>query len=202
MAEKKYKITEQRVTQIIKEEWSKKMKEIQLKKKLSLVNEELTRLQEDDLEEVTAGGETSTTSPDGLSKDAKKWAPQFEKKGSHLLEDEEITDEMPVGDEITDEMPGNDMETDIAADMEGPADNDALEDLDLDQLMGMVADKIQATIETEVGAAVGGEAPGEEISGDDMPGEEIPGDDIEVTDVVNTPEGGDETDIEITQEQE
>lgn len=198
MAEQKYQISATRVKEIIKEEWDRKLKQLNLQKRLKLVNEEIQKLEEDDLDEVTAGGETTTTSPDGLTHDAKKWKPEFEKKGSHLKEEKEEEEEEDIDSiEVNDDLQAEDLPAE-----EDPADNENLEDLDLDQLMSMVADKIHDEIADAVQAEKADEE-AEEAAEEDGEAAEEGGapEEIEVTDAEETPAEGDETDIEVTQEQ-
>jgi len=80
------------VNQIIKEEFQRLMTKNKLKSRIKQINEELGQMDAEDnsLEEVEAGG-TEKLSP-GQSfggGQGEKFKPKFEKKGSHLLEDED-----------------------------------------------------------------------------------------------------------------
>ena len=80
------------VNQIIKEEFQRLMTKNKLKSRIRQINEELGQMDEEDnaLEEVEAAG-TEKLAP-GQSfggGQGEKFKPKFEKKGSHLLEDED-----------------------------------------------------------------------------------------------------------------
>ncbi len=90
------------VDKIIKEEFQKMMEKRKLTSKLSQINEELDKMNQEDksLEEVEAGGLKKTMSDTGLEGGGKQHAVKFEKIGTHLKEDEESE----MGDEMGVEM--------------------------------------------------------------------------------------------------
>ena len=178
---KKIKISKDEVIKMIKEEYFRKITEIKLKNRLQQINEEINSIlsedmEDENIEEVKAGGQVSTVGPDGISK-GKKWAPQFEKKGSHLVED--AGDEMP-DDEMTGggEMPGEEMPSEeipggdeLGVDI---GDEESMEgELDIDAILAKLADAIEDKIETVVDAKMNG---GEESpeGGMEPDAEEIP----------------------------
>jgi hypothetical protein len=184
----KIKISTQEVKQMIKEEYHKKLTEIKLKNRLRQINEEIEEIvsedmEEEGLEEVKAGGteKVRSTAWTGEKSGDQKWKPQFEKKGSHLVEDEEVSDE-EVSDEV---IPDDDEEM---LDME--------EDLDIDAILAKLADAIEDKIESTVEEKLGGEET-EEIPTDEIPAEEP---------IEGSEEGADEmpeeTDEEIVNEQD
>ncbi len=166
----KIKISTEEVKQMIKEEYFRKLTEIKLKNRLHQINEEMQRIvsedmEEEGLEEVTAGGteKVRSTAWTGEKSGDEKWAPKFQKKGSHLVEDEELP-----GDEVmTDEIPGDDTD-----EFEGEMDIDAI----LAQLADAIEDKIESTVEEKMG---GEETPEEEIPTDVAPEEEIPAEELD-----------------------
>lgn len=94
------KINKELVDKMIKEEFQKMMTKKKLSNRLSQINEELSRMDAEDqaLNEVEAGGQTSVSSHawTGEAGGDKKWKPEFEKKGTHLKEDE-MSDEETMG---------------------------------------------------------------------------------------------------------
>jgi hypothetical protein len=85
------KMTKSQLDQIINEEVARFFKIKNLKKQLNEVTEQLEEMEsEDDLDEVKAGSPTHVKSHawTGEEDGDVKWKPEFEKKGSHLLEDE------------------------------------------------------------------------------------------------------------------
>lgn len=158
----KIKISKEEVKQMIKEEYHKKLTEIKLKNRLRQINEEIEEIVSEDmeegLEEVKAGGteKVRSTAWTGEKSGDQKWKPQFEKKGSHLVEDEEVSDE-EVSDEV---IPDDDEEM---LDME--------EDLDIDAILAKLADAIEDKIESTVEEKLEGEET-EEIPTDEIPAEE------------------------------
>ena len=190
----KVKIPVAEVKQMIQEEYSKKITELKLKNRLRQINEEIQKISSDDteegLEEVKAGGQTTTVGPDGISK-GKKWAPQFEKKGSHLVEEEE-----PEGGEITDEIPMDDDSMSNDDSMPGDESLAGDEDLNIDEILAKLADAIETRITTAVDEKMGGEGseempeenPEEEMPTDEMPSEEVPEEEVDET-VVNEQDG-------------
>lgn len=183
----KIKISKEEVKQMIKEEYHKKLTEIKLKNRLRQINEEIEEIVSEDmeegLEEVKAGGteKVRSTAWTGEKSGDQKWKPQFEKKGSHLVEDEEVSDE-EVSDEV---IPDDDEEM---LDME--------EDLDIDAILAKLADAIEDKIESTVEEKLEGEET-EEIPTDEIPAEEP---------IEGSEEGADEmpeeTDEEIVNEQD
>lgn len=99
------KTTWTEVNQIIKEEFQRVMEKRKIQSRIQQINEELAHMEEEDstmmedenLEEVEAGSEMKVRSNAWTGKEDgdTKWTPEFEHKGSHLLEDDEIE----VGDE-------------------------------------------------------------------------------------------------------
>lgn len=102
------KTTWTEVNQIIKEEFQRVMEKRKIQSRIQQINEELAHMEEEDstimedenLEEVEAGSEMKVRSHawTGEEDGDTKWTPEFEHKGSHLLEDDEIE----VGDEEDD----------------------------------------------------------------------------------------------------
>jgi hypothetical protein len=99
------KTTWTEVNQIIKEEFQRVMEKKNIQNRIQQINEELAMMEDEDtslmedenLEEVEAGGEMKVRSHawTGEEDGDTKWTPEFEHKGSHLLEDDEIE----VGDD-------------------------------------------------------------------------------------------------------
>jgi hypothetical protein len=99
------KTTWTEVNQIIKEEFQRVMEKKNIQNRIQQINEELALMEDEDtslmkdenLEEVEAGGEMKVRSHawTGEEDGDTKWTPEFEHKGSHLLEDDEIE----VGDD-------------------------------------------------------------------------------------------------------
>lgn len=158
----KIKISKEEVKQMIKEEYHKKLTEIKLKNRLRQINEEIEEIvsedmEEEGLEEVKAGGteKVRSTAWTGEKSGDQKWKPQFDKKGSHLVEDEEVSDE--VSDEV---IPDDDEEFEME------------EDLDIDAILAKLADAIEDKIESTVEEKLGGGEESEEE--DEIPTDEIP----------------------------
>jgi uncharacterized protein with von Willebrand factor type A (vWA) domain len=94
------KTTWTEVNQIIKEEFQRVMEKKKIQSRIQQINEELAHMEEEDstmmgdenLEEVEAGSEMKVRSHAWTGKEDgdTKWTPEFEHKGSHLLEDEEL----------------------------------------------------------------------------------------------------------------
>jgi hypothetical protein len=105
------KTTWTEVNQIIKEEFQRVMEKKKIQSRIQQINEELGHMEEEDskmmedehLEEVEAGSPMKVRSHawTGEEDGDTKWTPEFEKKGSHLMEDE-LEDELEV-DEDEDE---------------------------------------------------------------------------------------------------
>jgi hypothetical protein len=204
----KIKISKEEVRQMIKEEYFKKLTEIKLKNRLHQINEEIKSIvseeMEEGLEEVTAGGKDKVRSTGwtGEKGGDEKWQPKFEKKGSHLVEDDEtkngevIGDEMPAGDEIPagDEMPAAGDEEITIGDEEGIEG-----DLDIEAILAKLADAIEDKIETTVDEKLGGET--SEVPGEDKEEIEVDKTDLEVA-PETAPEELDEQDgTSVAQEQ-
>jgi hypothetical protein len=94
------KTTWTEVNKIIKEEFQRVMEKKKIQSRIQQINEELAHMEEEDstmmgdenLEEVEAGSEMKVRSHawTGEEDGDTKWTPEFEHKGSHLLEDEEL----------------------------------------------------------------------------------------------------------------
>ena len=104
------KTTWTEVNQIIKEEFQRVMEKKKIQSRIQQINEELAHMEEEDskvmgedenLEEVEAGSEMKVRSHAWTGKEDgdTKWTPEFEHKGSHLLEDDELEDELEVEDD-------------------------------------------------------------------------------------------------------
>ena len=104
------KTTWTEVNQISKEEFQRVMEKKKIQSRIQQINEELGHMEEEDsqmmgedenLEEVEAGSEMKVRSHawTGEEDGDTKWTPEFEHKGSHLLEDEELEDELEVEDD-------------------------------------------------------------------------------------------------------
>ena len=174
----KIQISKEEIKQMIKEEYSKKITEIKLKNRLHQINEEISTLaEEDELDEVKVGGKKTVVGADGISKGT-GYEPVFEKKGSHLVEDDEL--EIDATDVDVDTDTGNEEDTlEINTD-----DDESLEgDLGIEALLAKLADAIEDKIETTVDAKLEGgdegveEVPSEEMT-NELPGEEKPAEEI------------------------
>lgn len=148
------KTTWTEVNQIIKEEFQRLVEKKKIQARIQQINEELAQMEDEDasmlnegedtLDEVEAGGEMKVSSHawTGEEDGDIKWTPKFEKKGSHLLEDEEAEDEME--DEGDDEGSLADEFAELGAAIEakimaalgkaGAGDEDELEVGDEDEL--------------------------------------------------------------------
>jgi hypothetical protein len=94
------KTTWTEVNQIIKEEFQRVMEKRKIQSRIQQINEELAHMEEEDstmmgeenLEEVEAGSEMKVRSHawTGEEDGDTKWTPEFEHKGSALMEDDEI----------------------------------------------------------------------------------------------------------------
>jgi len=159
----KIKISKEEIRQMIKEEYFKKLTEIKLKNRLQQINEEMKQIvsedmEEEGLEEVKAGGKEKvrSTAWTGEKGGDEKFGAEFTKKGSHLIEDEEVSDEVVIDE---------------------PADEESLEgDLNIDAILAKLADAIEDKIETTVDEKVGS---GQESSDEKIPDEETPGEDLD-----------------------
>jgi hypothetical protein len=186
----KFKISKEEVKQMIKEEYAKKRTEVNLKNRLHQINEEISQLMSDGeevnsagLDEVEVGGTTKVKSTGwtGEKNGDEKWDPKFQKKGSHLMEDDdeinpELSDDADTSSDIEDD---EEMEFDFP---DGDEDNiEDIDDLDLDSILAKLADAIDDKIETAVAEKMGNNDAtdieiGEEIPIDDMGGETSIGD--------------------------
>lgn len=99
-------INKKDVDKMIKEEFQKMMEKRKLASKLSQINEELNRMNQEDesLEEVEAGGLKKTMSDTGLEGGGKQHSVKFEKIGTHLKEDEDSEMDSEMGAEMDSEM--------------------------------------------------------------------------------------------------
>ena len=107
------KTTWTEVNQIIKEEFQRVMEKKKIQSRIQQINEELAVMEDEDsaiigedaLEEVEAGSEMKVRSHawTGEEDGDTKWTPEFEHKGSHLLEDDEIE----VGEDDDNEEEGS-----------------------------------------------------------------------------------------------
>jgi len=97
------------VNQIIKEEFQRLMTKNKLKARVKQINEELGQMDTEDasLEEVEAAGSEKVSSHawTGKANGDEKFKPKFEKKGSHLLEDED-EETLEIGSEEDMEIGG------------------------------------------------------------------------------------------------
>lgn len=103
------KTTWTEVNQIIKEEFQRVMEKKKIQSRIQQINEELAHMEEEDasmmkdenLEEVEAGSEMKVRSHawTGEEDGDTKWTPEFDKKGSALMEEDEIE----IGEEDDDE---------------------------------------------------------------------------------------------------
>lgn len=83
---KEIKLSE--VKKIIAEEYATMKKKMAIQSRIGQINEELQKMEEEEkLDEVKVDGEMKTSSETGLEPGV-QYKPKFEKKGSHLLEDE------------------------------------------------------------------------------------------------------------------
>ena len=101
------KTTWTEVNQIIKEEFQRVMEKKKIQSRIQQINEELAHMEEEDskvmgedenLEEVEATGLEKIKSDTGLVPNV-KYGARFEEKGSHLMEDEDLEDELEVEDD-------------------------------------------------------------------------------------------------------
>lgn len=133
------KTTWTEVNQIIKEEFQRVMEKKKIQSRIQQINEELAHMEEEDskmmgedenLEEVEAGSEMKVRSHAWTGKEDgdTKWTPEFEHKGSHLLEDEELEVEEDEEGSLADEFAelGAAIEAKIMAAL-GKIDNEASE---------------------------------------------------------------------------
>lgn len=156
------------INQIIKEEFQRLMEKNKLKKRIQQINEELGKMDEEDsaLEEVEASG-TETVSSHAWTGEAngdKKFKPKFEKKGSHLLEDEE-EETLEVGEE------------------EGE------DDLDLADEFAELGAAIEAKIKSVLGSETEGSEESEEAEEAEGEESEDNGEEFEEVEVENEPTG-------------
>lgn len=168
------KISATEVKQMIKEEYSRKLKEVQLTSRLKAINEEIAKLEEcgmeeESIEEVKAGEQTSvrSTAWTGEKGGDKKWKPEFEKKmaGGRVAALKE--DGSPEA-EISIEEPA------IEEPIEGGAEVEVSEEV-IDKVIAGLKDVLEQpeTVEA-VKDAVEGKPEGEEIPDEEIPSEEKP----------------------------
>lgn len=143
----KIKISKEEIRQMIKEEYQKKRTEIKLKNRLQQINEEIQKImsEEETIEEVEAGGteKVRSTGWTGENNGDEKWSAKFQKKGSHLTEED--------GDEIPDEMP-DEMSDEIEIEEIPSEDEDMENDINaiLEKLADAIEDKIESTVEEKM----------------------------------------------------
>lgn len=154
------KTTMSEVNQIIKEEFQRLMEKRKIKSRIQQINEELAMMEEEDqaLEEVEASGTEKVRSHAWTGKEDgdEKFAPKFEKKGSHLLEDEdeeEVLDVEDAGEESEDE--GMDLADEFA------------------ELGAAIEAKIKAAIEGEAEVEESEDSEGAEENGEEEEFEEV-----------------------------
>jgi len=177
----KIRITEEELIQMINEEYFKKITEIKLKNRLKKINEEIQQITEENIDEVEAGGKSAvrSTAWTGEKGGDKKWAPKFQKKGSHLVEDSEVEDEVVIDDNMpSDELPGEGLPGE-----ELPGEEALEGDLDIEAILAKLADAIEDKIETVVDEKMGGETseevPSEEVPSEEIPSEEVPSEEMD-----------------------
>jgi len=111
------KIKKSEIDKMIKEEFQKMLEKKKLSNRLAQINESLSQLDKEDslLNEVEAGGETKVASHawTGKADGDVKFKPEFEKKGSSLLEDE---DAVEAGVEDSIEVGADDSEVEVGSD--------------------------------------------------------------------------------------
>ena len=138
------KTTMTEVNQIIKEEFARLMEKNNIKKRIKQINEELSTMEEEDdnLGEVKATGIEKVRSHAWTGKEDgdDKFGAEFEKKGSHLLEDEEEleVEETEDGADLSDEFAelGAAIEAKIKAALGGSeteVEDDSTEDEDAEE---------------------------------------------------------------------
>lgn len=139
------KTTMTEVNQIIKEEFARLMEKNNIKKRIKQINEELSTMEEEDenLGEVKATGIEKVRSHAWTGKEDgdDKFGAEFEKKGSHLLEDEEEDleiEETEEGADLSDEFAelGAAIEAKIKAALGGSeteVEDDSTEDEDAEE---------------------------------------------------------------------
>ncbi len=172
------KVSKAQVDKLIKEEFQKIVEKKKLQKRVQQINEELARLEEEDqamIDEVEASGEDKVRSHawTGDENGDKKFKPKFEKKGSHLLEDED-------GEEET-------------LDIEDAGDDESTETLDLASEFA----ELGSAIEAKIKAAVSGEKSEDEVASDNA--EEF--EEVEVEDEAETDESGESENDETTEDE-
>lgn len=182
----KVRISKSKLKQIIKEEYSRKVTEIKLKNRLRQINEEISEITEEEdmggeLEEVRAGNQEKVRATGWTGKKGgdEKWSTKFEKKGSHLVEEDEEL-------EINLDSASDDMSDDMSGD----------EELDFDaifaQLTSAIENKIEQTVDEKIGGGDSDEELEIDIPEDGM--DEIPEDETDEVPEEETEEvPGDET---------
>jgi Skp family chaperone for outer membrane proteins len=193
----KIKISKEEIRQMIKEEYQKKRTEIKLKNRLQQINEEIQKImsEEETIEEVEAGGteKVRSTGWTGENNGDEKWSAKFQKKGSHLTEEEEEGDN-EMSDKMSDKMSDEDEMSDEIEIEEIPSgDEDMENDINaiLEKLANAIEDKIESTVEEKMDGESNVEdsmsEPTEPVE-DDSDVEEIPSEESE-EDVVNEQDG-------------
>lgn len=169
------KTTWTEVNQIIKEEFQRLVEKKKIQARIQQINEELAHMEEEDsslmdeddnLEEVEAGGLEKLDSDTGLVPNV-KYAAKFDKKGSHLLEDEE----------------------------DGDGEEEEDEDLNLADEFAELGAAIEAKIMAALGKAEheASETPEEEAEENDEDSEDEDFEEVEVEEDEDEDEGADET---------
>jgi hypothetical protein len=180
-----HKTTKAEINKLIKEEFQRIMEKKKITARIRQINEELASMDKEDsdiLNEVEAGGidTVSSTAWTGEKNGDKKFKPKFEKKGTHLLEDE--SEELEISDE-TEEVSLSDEFADLGA---------AIEDKINKALAGAAQDEVEG------GGDVEPEEDFEDVEVEDSEGSDD--ETIEVGDVEATAEEGDSE--EETEEEE
>lgn len=98
------KITKSEIDRLIKEEFQKMLEKKKLTARLNQINEEIEKMnnEDDSLNEVEAGGKTKVSSHAWTGKENgdEKFEPKFEKKGTHLKEEDEEGSDLETSLEI------------------------------------------------------------------------------------------------------
>jgi len=159
MANKKNMIKVSEIDRLIAEEITRLKKIEQIKARLAVVNEELQRLGEDDIDEVKVGG----------TRNGEEWyekgvpVRQFEKNGSHLKEED------PNGDTLASPPAEIELSPDEMKTAYGEGDDDTLEvgdDAGMGEEMPETFEEKLAAIGRELDAKLGG-AGGMDMGADD-----------------------------------
>lgn len=168
----KIKITESEFRKIIREEGEKIKKEMILRTHLEKIDSELAQLKE-----VHAGGNMAPGT-DGVHAGQKKAV--FDKKGTHLVEDQEDldmdTEEMPSTDMGAEEMPSVDMG---AEEMSSDDMSPDMGTISIDKVMAAIknlGNQLDLTGSVEFDGGVDASEMGSEDMGSEMGSEEISAD--------------------------